>query len=58
MSDDTQPKRSKNPFINMAADAKAKKAAMTPSGKAPVKAAPKPTKGFGTAVKRTAGRGR
>ena len=54
-----EPKKSKNPFVNLANEAKETKKANTPQvfGKLQTKA-PKPTKGFGGAnmVKRT-GRG-
>jgi hypothetical protein len=55
----TEEKKSKNPFINMANDAKKKKLDEHPGlGKAPKKQGPKPSKGFGGAsVVRRTGRG-
>lgn len=56
----TEEKKSKNPFINMANEAKKKTLDAHPGlGKAPKKQGPKPnTKGFGgTSVTRRTGRG-
>jgi hypothetical protein len=55
----TEEKKSKNPFINMANDAKKKNQGEHPGlGKAPKKQGPKPTKGFGgSSVVRRTGRG-
>jgi hypothetical protein len=51
-------KKSKNPFINMANEAKAKKASQFPNSTNKAGKAPKPTKGFATGqVMRKAGRG-
>jgi hypothetical protein len=52
-------KKSKNPFINMANEAKAKKAGQFPNSTTGTNnKAPKPTKGFATGqVMRKAGRG-
>lgn len=53
----TEEKKSKNPFVNMANEAKKKNAAFI-TGKATQQKAPKPTKGFGGAtVVRRSGRG-
>ena len=55
----TEEKKSKNPFINMANDAKKKNDNEHPGlGKAPKKQGPKPSKGFGgSSVVRRTGRG-
>jgi len=57
---DEQPKKSKNPFINMAQEAKSRNAGQvgTPMHKAGPTSGPKPTKGFGAPIRRSAGRGR
>ena len=55
----TEEKKSKNPFINMAAEAKAKKTAGFSNGSQPETKAPKPNKGFGgSSLTRKVGRGR
>lgn len=55
----TEEKKSKNPFINMAAEAKAKKTAGFANGSQPEAKAPKPNKGFGgSSLTRKVGRGR
>ena len=54
----TEEKKSKNPFINMANEAKNKNQNQHPGlGKAPKSQGPKPTKGFGSSVMRKTGRG-
>jgi hypothetical protein len=64
MSDksDEQPKKSKNPFINMAQEAKSRSTGQTsttvPKGGPNTGSGPKPTKGFGAPIRRSAGRGR
>ena len=56
----TEPKKSSNPFINMANEAKARAVKLTPEKAQQInqaKKAPKPTKGFGGAPVRKTGRG-
>ena len=55
----TEEKKSKNPFINMANEAKKNTNGLHPGlGKAPKKQGPKPSKGFGgSSVVRRTGRG-
>lgn len=59
---DEQPKKSKNPFINMAQEAKSRNAgqagATVHKGGSGSNSGPKPTKGFGAPIRRSAGRGR
>ena len=59
---DEQPKKSKNPFINMAQEAKSRSTGQTsaavPKGGPNTGTGPKPTKGFGAPIRRSAGRGR
>ena len=59
---DEQPKKSKNPFINMAQEAKSRitgqAGAVVPKGGPNTGTGPKPTKGFGAPIRRSAGRGR
>lgn len=59
---DEQPKKSKNPFINMAQEAKSRNTGQTgtavPKGGPNTGSGPKPTKGFGAPIRRSAGRGR
>ncbi len=56
----TEQKKSPNPFINMAREAKERATKITPEKAAQInqaKKAPKPTKGFGGAPVRKTGRG-
>lgn len=55
----TEPKKSPNPFINMAREAKARDTKITLEKAAQIHKtkAPKPTKGFGGAPARKTGRG-
>ena len=59
---DEQPKKSKNPFINMAQEAKSRSTGQTGTtvhkGGPNTGSGPKPTKGFGAPIRRSAGRGR
>lgn len=52
-------KKSSNPFINMANEAKARATKITPEKAHQIQKAkaPKPTKGFGSSVMRKTGRG-
>jgi len=52
-------KKSPNPFINMAREAKARDTKITPEKAQQIQKAkaPKPTKGFGNSVMRKTGRG-
>lgn len=52
-------KKSPNPFINMAREAKAREMKLTPEKATQIQKAkaPKPTKGFGNAVMKKTGRG-
>lgn len=53
----TEEKKSKNPFINLANDAKKNNPIHPGMGKAPKSQGPKPSKGFGGAPVRKTGRG-
>lgn len=55
----TEQKKSKNPFINLANEAKARTLKVSPEKAAMVQQAkaPKPNKGFGNQVMRKTGRG-
>lgn len=55
----TEEKKSKNPFVNMANEAKARATKITPEKAAQIQKAkaPKPSKGFGSSVMRKTGRG-
>ena len=55
----TEPKKSSNPFINMAREAKARDTKITPEKAAQIQRVkgPKPSKGFGNSVMKKTGRG-
>lgn len=55
----TTEKKSPNPFINMAREAKARDVKLTPEKATQIQKAkaPKPSKGFGNSVMRKTGRG-